>query len=283
MGLMNVFKESVNVSAKYETSLRGLESVSKAFGVSAQDATKSAMSLTQDGLVPLNQASQTLKNLIATGYSLDEAYTLANALKNIGAFNNNLDDLGLAMETSSRGFRINSIELIDNIGLTERLSSILKKAGVDISQGIALTESATQRQALYNAVLKESQKFSGDAATYSKTFAGALDKTKQSVTEFQSEFGNMLKGPAGEFLKIFSSGVKEITLVIKRAGETRAQEVMAADLMNPRKSMYNMSSEQLQKSRDALQKEFDKNKDTFFSGGRKNNGLFATVEQMRIS
>ena len=44
MGLMNVFKESVNVSAKYETSLRGLESVSKAFGVSAQDATKSALS-----------------------------------------------------------------------------------------------------------------------------------------------------------------------------------------------------------------------------------------------
>ena len=100
----------------------------------------------------------------------------------------------------------------------------MKEANVDISNGIDLTNNATQRQALYNAVLKESQKFSGDAAIYSKTFAGALDQTKQSVTEFQSELGNMLKGPAGEFLKIFSSGIKEITVLLKVINEPKKIE-----------------------------------------------------------
>lgn len=213
-GLVQTFKESLNVASQYEISLKGLSSVSRAFGQSQDSASNAAKSLASDGLLPLNQATQTLKNLISTGYSLDESFTLANALKNIGAFNNNLDDLGLAMETSSRGFRTNSIELIDNIGLTERLSSILKKAGVDVSQGIALTESATQRQAVYNAVLKEAQKFNGDAAAYTETYSGKIAQLNNSVKEMQNSFGEFITGPGINFVRILKLEADSLKIVL---------------------------------------------------------------------
>lgn len=225
-GLMNVFKESVAVTAQYEISLKGLTSVSKAFGKSQGTATDMAQKLTADGLIPLNQATETLKNLISTGYSLDEAFTLANAMKNIGAFNNNIGDLGLAMATASRGLRINSIELIDNIGFTERLSNTLKKANVDISNGITLSDNASQRQAVLNAFLREASKNYGAASEYSQTYTGKIAQLNTAVKEMQASFGEFVTGPGTNIigvLKLEAESLKTVLDYIKEINTENAR------------------------------------------------------------
>ena len=54
------------------------------------------------------------------------------AMKDIGAFNNVVGDLGQAYEDSTKGLKTGSMELIENIGLTQRLSTVMKDAGIDI-------------------------------------------------------------------------------------------------------------------------------------------------------
>lgn len=240
--------DSLKVASQYEIALKGLASVSQAFGQDSDKATAYARQLSSDGLIPLNKASETLKNLISTGYSLDEAFQLANALKNIAAFNNVVGDVGDAMVTSSRGFRINSIELIDNSGLTERLSSMLKKANVDISQGIALTESSTQRLAVKNAIMKEYLKFENDAAKLTETYAGKQAQANTAIKEAQESFGQFLDGPGKAFqdwVKLEADSLKTVLDYLKEIGVERDKAFTPAGYVEGKGGVSKLSTDEL--------------------------------------
>lgn len=184
--------EFVTASNTQNMALKGLSEVSRAYGQDMQTANKYAQELTNDGLMKLTSASQTLKFLMASKFSISEAMDIAKSMKDIGAFNNTVGSVDQAMVDAAKGFKTGSIELIENIGLTQKLSAVMKDAGVDVSNGIDLTNSAAQRQAVYNMIMAEGNKFQGNAAKLAQDNSGAYAQLGNSIETAKAKVGDIL-------------------------------------------------------------------------------------------
>lgn len=213
-------KDSLNVMAQYETAMKGLQKTSEGYGQSALKAMQYAQRLSEDGLITVIDSATTLKNLMGSGFNIEEAFNLATAMKDIGAFNNTVGNIGQAMQDASKGIKTNSIELIENIGLTQRLSGVMDKAGISIANGIDLSNNAAQRQALLNSVLEEGKRNYGNAAEYANTYAGSVAKMQKSFKDLQNEMATLIAGPAGKLLEVLAGGMKEITVLVKQVKGT---------------------------------------------------------------
>ena len=213
--LIDKLEDCTQVAIDNKKALMGLESVAKAYGVSADDAKKATQSFTQDGLLQMKSATIGMKNIISTGFNITEAMNLSQALKDIGAFNNVTGDLGTAFDDATKGMRTGSIELIENIGLTQKLSAVMKAAGVDISNGIDLTNNAAQREAFYNMVLKEGEKFKGNAAKLTDDQASSQAKANAAMKEAADAIGNRLLPAYGGIMKAITDLAVATTDIFK--------------------------------------------------------------------
>ena len=191
--LGSALKGLADYAGESAIALRGLAAVSTSFGQDVSKATQYAKQLSSDGLITLEQSVRTLKNLISTGFSLEQAFDMSKAMKDVGAFNNVVGDLGQAMEDASKGYKTGSIELIENIGLTQKLSTILDRANVSYKDGINLSTDMEQRRAVYNAILEEGNKFQGNANQLAEEYAGKAKQAEVSVNNLKKAIGENLQ------------------------------------------------------------------------------------------
>jgi hypothetical protein len=189
IGSLNEFVQSAN---SYSISMKGLSETAKAFGQDQQKANDYAKQLSSDGLMSVSQSAETLKMLLGSGFNIDEAFQMAKSMKDIGAFNNVVGDLGQAMVDASKGMKTGSIELIENIGLTQKLSTVMDQAGISTKNGINITTDAAQRQAVLNMVLAEGNKFQGNAAQLAKEGAGAYAQLGTMWDQLKVQIGETL-------------------------------------------------------------------------------------------
>ncbi len=192
--VFNSFSEAVGYSNQYETALTGLAKTAENFAQSQLDAKKAAIELSKDGLVNVTANATSLKFLMQSGFDLQQAMNLTGAAKDMGAFGRTTLDFNQAMIDFARGVKTGSLELTENIGFTQRFSAIMKTANVDISNGIDLRNNLAQREAFYNAVLKEGELNKGNAQKYLETTAGAMQAMSTQI--------NILKKDIGDFVKI---------------------------------------------------------------------------------
>ena len=195
-------KKASDEAALYAREMRGLNEVAKAFGEDGGAAKKVAKGIEEmsGGMVSATQAAQGLKFLLSSGYSLEKASTMSEALLNVGSFNRVVDDLGQAFVDSAKGIKTGSIELIENIGFTEKLSGVMKRAGINIKDGIDITNNAEQSQALYNAVLEQGT-----------LFAGNLDEAVKGYDKTMAEFGLTIGKVTRKIGEKFSPIIEKIT------------------------------------------------------------------------
>jgi len=184
--------EFVTASNAQNMAFKGLSESARVFGQSQELANKYAKELAADGLVKVSSTAGTLKMLMASSFDISESMQLAKSFKDIGAFNNVVGNLEMAMYDVARGIKTGSVELIENIGFTQRLSSVMKQSGVDISAGIDITNNAAQRQALYNAIVAEGNKFQGNAAKLAKENAGAYSQLGVAMETAKAKIGDVL-------------------------------------------------------------------------------------------
>lgn len=200
-------KEVLEVAKETDLYTRGLLETAKAYNQSQEEALKASQAAREDGLLKIKDTNKGLKDLISVGYNVQEALTLTEALKDIGAFNNITGDLGQAYADFTKGVKTNSVELMENIGITQRMSSIMKKANIDISGGIDITNNLAQRQAVYNAILKEGNKFKGNAAILAEEYAGSVAKLDTSWNNLKNTLGQEVKPAAKEITSVFAQMV----------------------------------------------------------------------------
>lgn len=200
-------KEVLEVAKETDLYTRGLLETAKAYNQSQEEALKASQAAREDGLLKIKDTNKGLKDLISVGYNVQEALTLTEALKDIGAFNNITGDLGQAYADFTKGVKTNSVELMENIGITQRMSSIMKKANIDISGGIDITNNLAQRQAVYNAILQEGNKFKGNAAILAEEYAGSVAKLDTSWNNLKNTLGQEVKPAAKEITSVFAQMV----------------------------------------------------------------------------
>jgi hypothetical protein len=213
---INCVKESVN----YTNALIGLSSVSAAFGESQSTARDAAVSLAQDGLMSVTEAADGLKNLLATGFSLDEAINLMKGFKDAAAFNRQGTlEFGQAIVGATQGIKNQNSIMVDNVGITKNLSNILKEAGLSVDDLSNVTSDASVRQKLYNGLMKEASVFQGDAGRAADTLGGRISTLQTMFKMARVEVGDALS-PAlsalmADFMKVANVAGSILLPIIK--------------------------------------------------------------------
>lgn len=195
---MTLLKEelinSVKVSIQYQNSFIGAIAVGQKFGVSAFDMQKALVDLTKDGLMPMADAAVSLKNLIATGFSLEQSIKLMNGFKDSASFNRQAAlSFGEAIRGATEGIKNGNSILVDNAGITKNLSIILKEAGYSERDLMKAVNDVNVRTALYNGLLKEMGVFQGDANILLRTFSGEMAKLQKATMDAEAAFGGFIQ------------------------------------------------------------------------------------------
>lgn len=190
--LIGMMDRSISSANKYQAALTGLNSVATAFGHNAGLAEQAAKDLAKDGLMTVTDAATGLKNLLASGFSLDEAIALMKRFKDSAAFGRQSAlSFGQAVSSATEGIKNGNSILVDNAGVTKNLSMMLTEAGFSAQDLMKASTDAGVRQAIFNGILKETNAQAGDAAKLADSAAG-----KQAVWAAQTEVLNQKIGMA---------------------------------------------------------------------------------------
>jgi len=190
-----VLKEAVSASNSLETSLLGLQAISGATGNNFEDVKARAQALSEDGLITMSEASQSLLNLLPRfNGDLEQASTVLERLKDSASVARQGQlSMGEAVVGAAGGLKnLNSV-MVDNAGVTKNISIILKEAGFQMEDLDNATKKQAATAALYNGLLKETEVFQGLAAESTETFAGKQAQLKAATFTLKSALGDALK------------------------------------------------------------------------------------------
>jgi len=213
MQIRRSIKETINM----QNSLAGLSSAAKAFNHDVGAVNQAAKDLSADGLMTLADAATGLKNLMMSGFGLQESINLMERFKDIAAFNRQgALGFGEAIRGATEGIKNQNSALVDNIGLTKNLTMILKEAGYSEQDLMKVTTDAGVRQALYNGLLKEASYFTGDAAKMTKLLSGRMAQTSVNVQKLYWALESAIDKPLTEFLETVNEILAKMTEWISR-------------------------------------------------------------------
>ena len=191
--LGRAISDSIKYATQFQNAFLGLGSVAAAFGVKASDATAAAKALSADGLLPLKDSATGLKNLLSTGFNLEQSTRLMNAFKDSAAFGRSgALSFGDAVRSATEGVKNQNSVLVDNAGVTKNLSIILKERGYKLEDLSDKVKGAGARQALYNGILKETAAQTGDAAKASETYSGAMAAMDTAYVSMLASLGESI-------------------------------------------------------------------------------------------
>lgn len=193
---------SIRESNRYSSALMGLRTIAERNGESFENVQGVLEKLTEDGLLPVSDAASALKNLLATGFSLDEATDLMIGFKDSAAFGRQgALQFGEAIVGATEGIKNQNSILVDNAGITKNLSVILREQGKSVNDLQNVTSDASVRQALYNGLMEEMALFTGDATKLSEDFQGQQAALGKETRELSKEVGDTLKPALAELIK----------------------------------------------------------------------------------
>jgi hypothetical protein len=149
-------RSSVTEFNKLEKTLLGLQATAKLTGNSFEALKKSVQTLSSDGVLSIDQASTSMKTLIAQGIQADKAFQLLDAAKKVSSFNNIVGDAGQGVADFVKFLQTGSYALAEN--MDPSIIKVVKSLG-----GYAKVSSdATAKQKLINAVIEKGGKLAGD-------------------------------------------------------------------------------------------------------------------------
>jgi hypothetical protein len=211
-------KRAVEISKTLQNSVLGLSSVASGFGLSVDVVTQKAKDLASDGLVPLEDVSASLKNLLKNfNGDMEKSVEVFDAFKNSAAFNRQgVLSLGEAIKGASEGLKNDLSIKVDNAGITKNLSNMQKEYARSIGTTIGRLTEAQKTQAEYVGVLKEAKITQGD---YNK-----LLTTYEGVTGAASTANRFLLGTLGDII------TKSPTLIALIKDNARATRELTKDL-----------------------------------------------------
>lgn len=206
----NFYSRAAAEFNKFEAAFLRVDSIAKGFGRSVDVARKNVDELAQKGFLNLNQAASSYADAIALGFDEKQARKFIDALSDVSAFQNTIGDGAAAVQSGLSGLLSNSAEKVENIGVP------IKVLNMAYNENIKTMGKAAALQKFYAGVLKESEKFSGDAARAVDTLAGAQNKANAATDKAMVAIGkglepvlkrfyNILEDLASGFAKWFGS------------------------------------------------------------------------------
>lgn len=205
-------KTCLDVATETSNAWIGLNSILVGQGKSFEQAKKFINEYISDGLVPLNNAVASYKNLALRGYSSDQIQKTMNALKNSATFaRQSTYSLGDAVQTATEGLKNENSVVVDNAGVTKNVAKMWEEYADSIGTTRDKLTQAQKIQAEVNGILEETKFQSNDAAIYAQTYSGKLAQLNTAFTTLKTAVGNVIQPIAKAFIPIVTSAVNAVT------------------------------------------------------------------------
>jgi hypothetical protein len=229
-------KSTIQSASELESAMLGLQSILEAQGRSFTKANQFIQDYVSDGLVPLADAVTAYKNLTARGYNDEQIQQVMSRLKDAASFGRqSAYTLGEAVRSATEGLKNENSVLVDNAGVTKNVAKMWDEYARSIGKSRNQLTQQEKIQAEVNGILKETEFQVGDAAKYTKTYAGSLARLGKVLQDIKVNIGNALKPGAGVGLEGITeqlSGIKSWTeanqATMQRWGQTVANIVKIA-------------------------------------------------------
>jgi hypothetical protein len=187
VGLKAFFSRAESEFNRLEGAMKRVESIAKGFGRNVELAKKNVNELADEGFLNLTQAASGYADAIALGFDEKQARKFIGALSDIAAYQNTIGNGAEAVTSGLAGLLSNSAEKVENIGVP------VKILNQEYNKNIATMGKAAALQKFYNGILKESEKFQGDAARSTQTLAGAQASYNAAVEKSFQTIGKGLE------------------------------------------------------------------------------------------
>jgi lambda family phage tail tape measure protein len=192
-GIGRGISTSLDASEQMQNSLRGLASVARYAGEDLGKTMQAASDLTKDGLLDIESAATSLKNLLSRGFGLDESVKLVERFKDSAAFGKQASlSLSDAVKSATEGIKNENSILVDNAGVTKNVSVMWKEYAAQIGKSVTDLTIAEKRQAEYNGILRETEAQLGNAKLAAEGLTGAKAKMRQEVFAVSAGIGDVL-------------------------------------------------------------------------------------------
>lgn len=194
-GFGTLISEAVQAASKFESAFAGAGSLGQNVGLSQAEtiAAIKNLDLVKNGLLNVGDAATALKNLLASGFSLDKSIELIRRFGDAAAFGRQASfTFGRSIATATEGIKNQNSILVDNVGITKNLSVILKERGFEMQDISDKVKGAAAREALYQGLLAESALQHGNAAKLLDTYQGKMVQLESAQTRFSAALGEVI-------------------------------------------------------------------------------------------
>ena len=227
-GIVLAIRGAIEAANEYNNAMVGLNSLAEGTGQDFGDLQAAAEDLASDGLMTVADAAASLKNLLARGFSADEAVDMLERLKDAAAFGRQSSlSLGEAVRSASEGIKNENSILVDNAGVTKNVAVMWEEYAATIGKSAANLTQAEKRQAEYNGIMQETAYQVGDAARYAEAFAGKQAALEAATLRVNQALGASVQGALTPLLEAVTPIVDALAGWIERNPELTAGIVAA--------------------------------------------------------
>lgn len=216
-------KAAVKAASDAQAAWTGLNSIVEGTGNNFDVAHSFLTKFTQDGLVGIEDAATAYKNLLSRGYDTSQIEGVMTALKDSAAFGRQSSyELSEAIVSATEGLKNENSILVDNAGVTKNVAKMWDEYARSIGTTANNLTQAQKIQAEVNGILTETKFQTGDAATYTKTFAGQVQILKGAFSSMQIAIGKVVAPIVGLFIPAITAAINTVTAFF-----TRVQSLMS--------------------------------------------------------
>lgn len=227
-GIVLAIRGAIEAANEYNNAMVGLNSLAEGTGQDFGDLQAAAEDLASDGLMTVADAAAALKNLLARGFSADEAVQMLERLKDAAAFGRQSSlSLGEAVRSAAEGIKNENSILVDNAGVTKNVAVMWEEYAQEIGKSAANLTQAEKRQAEYNGIMQETAYQVGDAARYAEEFAGKQAALEAATLRVNQALGASVQSALTPLLEAVTPLVDALAGWIERNPELTAGIVAA--------------------------------------------------------
>ena len=208
----NFTKKCIDSASKVQSAFTGLNSIVQGTGNSFSLANDFIKKYTADGLVSIEETATAYKNLLSRGYDTSQIEDTLTRLKDSAAFGRQASyDLGEAVVTATEGLKNENSILVDNAGVTKNVAKMWEEYAKSVGKSSTALTQQEKIQAEYKGIMNETKFQVGDAANYTKTFAGQIQQLKFNFNQMTVAIGKVVTPLAQLFIPVINTAITAVT------------------------------------------------------------------------
>lgn len=186
-------KTGVQTAMQMEAGWQGLRYMANAYGKDLNHIKEFLNEYTEDGLVPMMNAQQAYKNMLARGYNTDQLEKMLLIMKDSSVYlRKGQLDIGEAIEKTTMGLRTERSILTDSSGIEKNMYKMWQAYAKEMGTTISALTHEQKLIAEFQGFMEEGAVYAGAAAEYTQTYAGKVAQLTAAMVGLKVSVGNML-------------------------------------------------------------------------------------------